>query len=247
MLVLLILAIIIAGVLTMPAVRGWIGEKVTTVGLWGALDKEAYRRIDDVIVPASNGTTQVDHIVVSVYGIFVIETKNMKGWIYGTADQDTWTQVLGREKHRFQNPLKQNYRHTRCLSEYLGLDHALFRPIVWFVGNCELKTVMPPNVLDSGLAPYLKSFTDRCLTEQQVDEVEHALRVLKNNPVASRAEHVQSLEERHQSTTTCPRCGAPLRQRTARRGPQQGSDFLACSRYPACRYTRNLGQANQLR
>jgi restriction system protein len=247
MLFLLILAFIVAGVLAMPEVRGWAGEKVTSAGLWHALDEAIYRRIDNLIVPSSNGTTQVDHILVSVYGVFVIETKNMKGWIYGSANEDTWTQVLFKEKHKFQNPLRQNYRHTRCLGEYLGVDHKVFRPIVWFIGDCTFKTVMPSNVLSSGLIPYLKSVTDRCLTGQQVDEIEQVLRALKDNPVASRAEHLQSLEQRYESMTACPRCGAPLRQTTARNGPRAGDDFLACSRFPACRYTRDLAPAEQSR
>jgi restriction system protein len=69
-------------------VKGWIGEKVTSAGMWAFLDKDIYRRIDDVIVPASNGTTQIDHVIVSVYGIFVIETKNIKGWIFGSPGND---------------------------------------------------------------------------------------------------------------------------------------------------------------
>ena len=66
------------------------------------------------MVPSRNGTTQIDHILVSAYGIFVIETKNLKGWIFGSAENATWTQVLAGKKYPFQNPLKQNYRHTRC-------------------------------------------------------------------------------------------------------------------------------------
>lgn len=132
-----------------PDVRGWLGERVTSVGIWSHLDSTTYRRINDVLVPGADGTTQIDHILVSVYGVFVIETKNMKGWIFGATDQDTWSQVLYREKYKFQNPLRQNYRHTRTLSEYLHLDHAAFHSVVWFIGDCTFKTEMPENVLDS--------------------------------------------------------------------------------------------------
>ena len=238
MLVLFTLVIIGIAVLALPEVRGWVGEKITTVGVWLFLDKATYRRIDNVIVPAADGTTQIDHILVSVYGIFVIETKNMKGWIFGSPDQDSWTQVIFKKKHTFQNPLRQNYRHTRCLSEYLHVDHALFHSVVWFIGDSTFKTAMPPNVLRAGLVPYLKGFTNPCLTEQQATEISRALRTLKDNPAASRRDHLQSLEERHDASSRCPRCGAPLRQRTARRGSRAGKAFLGCARYPACRYTR---------
>jgi hypothetical protein len=197
MLLLLVLVIIVAAVLALPEVRGWIGEKTTSLGMSLSLDEEIYRRIDNLIVPSRGGTTQIDHILVSPFGIFVIETKNMKGWIFGSANQGTWTQVLFKEKHVFQNPLRQNYRHTRYLSEYLCLDHSLFQSIVWFIGDCTFKTPMPSNVLNSGLVPYLKGFTDRRLTNGQVTEIAKSLRALKENPVATGSEHVRSLQERH--------------------------------------------------
>jgi len=126
--------------------------------MWAMLDKNVYRRVDNVIVNTPNGTTQIDHVLVSVYGIFIIETKNIKGWIFGEANSDRWIQVIYGKKRQFQNPLKQNYRHTKCLSEYLKLDHDLFKPIIFFIGDCEFKTDMPSNVLNGGLIPYIKDF-----------------------------------------------------------------------------------------
>ena len=240
MLFLLVLAIIVASILAMPGVKGWFGEKVTTAGLWHAFDGETYRRIDNLIVPSANGTTQLDHVLVSVYGIFVIETKNMNGWIFGSKDNERWTQTFGKKKYTFQNPLRQNYRHTKCLSEYLGLDHKLFHSVVWFIGDCTFKTEMPSNVLASGLVPYLREFTGCCLTERQATDIEQRLRGLKDSPVATRSEHVQSLGARYESTTNCPRCGSALRRRTARKGRRAGHAFLGCSRYPACHYTRDI-------
>jgi restriction system protein len=105
--------------------------------------------------------------------------------------------LILKEKHTFQNPIRQNYRHTRCLSEYLRLDHTRFHSVVWLIGDCTFKTKMPPNVLNSGLVPYLKTFANPCLTEVQVDEIEAALRALKANPVATASEHIRSLRERH--------------------------------------------------
>lgn len=64
----------------LQSLKGWVGEKLTTFGMWLRLDETVYRRIDDIILPTRNGTTQIDHVLVSVFGIFVIETKNMQGW-----------------------------------------------------------------------------------------------------------------------------------------------------------------------
>ena len=74
--------------------KGWIGELKTKFSLWAGLDSNLYHRVHDVIIPSNHGTTQVDHILVSPFGIFVVETKNYKVWIYGSADQSTWTQVI---------------------------------------------------------------------------------------------------------------------------------------------------------
>jgi len=63
---------------------GWLGEKATAWGLSQSLDPRLYRRIDDLIVPDGNGgTTQIDHVIISVFGIFVLEVKNRNGLIVG--------------------------------------------------------------------------------------------------------------------------------------------------------------------
>ena len=95
--------------------KGARGEARVSTTLTKALDQSTYHILNDVTLPAQAGTTQIDHIVVSRYGIFVIETKNMAGRIYGDADQSQWTQVLRRRKSRFQNPLWQNYKHIKNL------------------------------------------------------------------------------------------------------------------------------------
>jgi hypothetical protein len=70
------------------------------------------------VLPSQGSTTQIDHVLVSVYGIFVIETKNMKGWIFGDERSAQWTQSIFGKKSRFQNPLRQNYRHVKALAEF---------------------------------------------------------------------------------------------------------------------------------
>ena len=105
-------------------VKGFLGELAVTTAKKLFLDAETYFDINNITIPTSNGTTQIDHVIVSRYGIFVVETKNMDGWIFGSESQAEWTQSLpGGRKFKFQNPLRQNYRHTKALSEFLGVDH----------------------------------------------------------------------------------------------------------------------------
>ena len=72
-------------------------------------------RMNHVTVQMSDGTTQIDHILVSRFGVFVIETKDYKGWLFANADDYYWTQVLFRRKYRFQNlPFQEHDIHVRA-------------------------------------------------------------------------------------------------------------------------------------
>lgn len=236
--VLLMLALVI--LFKLNVVKGWFGEKITSAGMWALLDKNEYRRIDDLIVPSSTGTTQIDHVLVSEYGIFVVETKNIRGWIYGSPENDKWTQSIYGKKKQFQNPLKQNYRHIRCLAEYLVIDQGLFRSVVFFIGDAKFKTPMPSNVLNSGIIPYVKSFSNKCLEPTQVTDIEAKLLALKSDPSLTKRSHLDSLRDWHQSTAVCPRCGKQLIKRVSKKGGSVGKSFWGCSGYPRCRFTKPI-------
>jgi restriction system protein len=219
---------------------GWFGEKMVQFNLWLKLDKNVYKRFHNVIIPTANGTTQVDHILVSIYGIFVIETKNFSGWIFGSESEPMWTQVFpGGKKFRFQNPLLQNYRHTKCLSEYLELPHDVFQSVIFFIGECELKTKLPPKVRTHGAATYIRSFREQLLTPEQVAAIVEKLRSAKAGGVQTHSSHMRSLHDRYKSIAVCPKCGRALVERTARNGPNTGNKFLGCTGYPGCRYVKN--------
>ena len=138
--------LLLKALLQNPKVKGRIGERAVRSVIGKDLDEETYIEFHDLIIPSRSGTTQIDHIYVSVFGIFVIETKNYTGWIFGSEKQSKWTQVVYKQKHYFQNPLRQNYAHIKALSELLKLPEEKFHSMVVFLGDCELKTQMPPNV-----------------------------------------------------------------------------------------------------
>ena len=220
--------------------RGWTGEKLTQAGLWFKLDSDIYKRYHDIIFPTFNGTTQVDHLLLSKYGIFVIETKNVNGWIFGDERSKQWTQSLYGKKYRFQNPLHQNYRHTKAVASYLDIDPNNVHSIVFFIGeNTQLKTELPSNVMTHGLSKYIKSFQRSVFSEDEISKLSLLISRLKEQSI-SRKDHVQNLEVRHSSITTCPKCGKPLVQRTAKKGNNAGNSFLGCSGFPSCRYIKSL-------
>ncbi|OFN76241.1 nuclease-related domain-containing protein [Neisseria sp. HMSC064E01] len=183
-----------------PKVKGRIGERAVRSVIGKDLDEETYIEFHDLIIPSRSGTTQIDHIYVSVFGIFVIETKNYTGWIFGSEKQSKWTQVVYKQKHYFQNPLRQNYAHIKALSELLQLPEEKFHSMVVFLGDCELKTQMPPNVCRiRQAASYIRRFQTTLLLPQ---EIEAAIAVLSSNEYQADGEklraHTERLKERHQ-------------------------------------------------
>lgn len=223
------------------SLKGWFGELSTTLGHKVFLGS-AYRDINNVTIETTNGTTQIDHVIVSKFGIFVTETKNMNGWIFGSENQAQWTQVFpNKTKFKFQNPLRQNYRHMKAISEFLGITDDKIHSVVMFWGECELKTEMPPNVITKGYATYIKSKVDVLFAEEEVDAIFTALKEGRlPKTFATKRRHLSSLRERHESETTCPKCNSELVQRTAKKGANAGRQFLGCSNFPKCRYVRNL-------
>ncbi len=113
-----------------PVWKGRSGEKFVSKKLH-KLDPVHYKTLNDLMLPSkgSSTATQIDHVVVSNYGIFCIETKSYEGWIFGSANQEYWTQVIYRHKERFYNPLRQNYAHIKAIEDLLG-SQRLKVPIV---------------------------------------------------------------------------------------------------------------------
>lgn len=217
-------------------IRGWLGEAQGSLAHL-FLDPEVYFRINNVTLPTPNGTTQLDHVIVSKFGIFVVETKNMKGWIFGNEHDREWTQVIFGKKYRFQNPLHQNYRHIHALSHFLGLQDDQFFSVVMFWGDCTFKTLMPPNILRDGYLRHFKSKTEVLFSDENVQQIVASIRNgMLPQTWATRRQHVTDLKERFSSKSTCAKCGGALILRTAKSGGNAGSQFYGCAKFPACRY-----------
>ena len=71
------------------------------------------------------GLTQVDHVLITTRGIFVIEVKNYNSWIYGNKFDREWTQNSYGKKWKFYNPLRQNYGHLKAIQHSTGIQREL--------------------------------------------------------------------------------------------------------------------------
>ncbi len=168
----LIPLIILAAFLKSSWFKGISGEFFVNVMARWMLDKNEYHLIKNVTLATEDGTTQIDHVIISAYGVFVVETKNMKGWIFGSAKQKSWTQKIYKQTHKFQNPLHQNYKHVKTLEALLGLKEHQLHSVVVFVGDSQFKTEMPENVtFGGGYIRYIKSKQQVVLTEAEVEEI----------------------------------------------------------------------------
>lgn len=245
------LMVALAAVLTTPRAKGAIGEALVNWAARRRLDPETYRLIKDVTLPLrQGGTTQIDHIIVSPYGVFVIETKNMRGSIYGRAEEHTWTQRFGRQSFLFQNPLRQNYKHTKTLADLLELDANQIHSLVVFVGGGSFRNEMPPNVTRGmGYIRYIQSKTETVLSPNAVADIVARIENGRLAPTAkTRREHVahvkaiQEEKKRQPPSPRCPRCGGPMSERTVKTGEKKGDRFWGCNHFPRCRGTRQIGK-----
>ena len=178
--------------------KDWLREMRVIRGGLRKLDPTLYRCFHDLYLPRpdGNGSTQIDHVVVSPFGIFVIETKNSKGWIFGSEGHPKWSQQIDHRKSTFQNPLRQNLLHVRALMNLLGLPENRFHPVVVFIGDCEFKTPMPSNVLNQGLLPWMKNHETPILGPAALQRALSCLDELKrttNRKEAARS-HLQALK-----------------------------------------------------
>jgi restriction system protein len=240
---LLFLLVMLFRLAMMPKIKGRLGEMIVHQRLKKQLDPAVYHLIPDVMLPtADEGTTQIDHVIVSRYGIFVVETKTYTGWIFGSERDPQWTQSIYRMKNRFQNPLRQNYKHTKTLADLTGIPQDYFKSCVAFAGDCTFKTDMPSNVVYSKqLGPYITRHQTPIIQDSQVPEIVAAIREWAGTVTQrQKANHVTHLRAKKEpvevssSAPPCPLCGSTLVLRNSRHGTQ----FLGCAKFPACRGTR---------
>ncbi|MBO4572509.1 MAG: NERD domain-containing protein [Clostridia bacterium] len=189
--------------------------------------------INNLIVDNNGATSQIDHIVINPRGVFVIETKNYSGEIYGSENQREWTQVLayGNVKNKLYNPLKQNATHVYNVKKIVG-NLPVYSLVVFAQNNTEhieAKNVIPLSSLKSAL-----SSGKSVLSQKQMESAYHLL--LNNKVDISTEQHVENVRKQQWNVKhgICPRCGGDLVLRNGKYGT-----FWGCSNYPKCKFIKN--------
>ena len=148
--------------------KGRIGEdKVRTV--LSELDASIFPRRFGLHLIASGGkSTQIDAVVFSRFGIFVIEVKNLSGVVYGGQDDEHWTALYPDKRHTLPNPLRQNAGHIAGLQAITGLPRNAFHSLVVFAGSAkvDLADDAKSKEAGSGKVIYLDELKD-CIANQR--------------------------------------------------------------------------------
>lgn len=193
-----LIAVIIAGLL--PVIKGNTGELSIRLELC-LLPKEKYKVLNDIIIKTKRGTTQIDHIVVSQYGIFVIETKNFTGLITGNTNTLEWTKNMYGKKFKFRNPIIQNKGHIRALSKALNISENKFTSIVVFVNDCSLNIDTKSIVIhDDKLLKIIKYYKTEKIDKQDVEKISDKIKKLNKKGILMRIKHVMYVKERQRKS-----------------------------------------------
>lgn len=239
--IILLLIVIMLTVLRLPVVKGAIGELVVKLIIGKTSDKLGKEKfvINNLLLQNENGkTSQTDHVVINKNGVFVIETKNYAGRIYGDDYQKEWTQVLnyGKVKNRFYSPVKQNAVHIHRITELIADAFPVHLVVVFVKGNVAfIKSKYVYSLF--GLIRKLRTSNEKNLSLEEMRMVYEILSNQNKSEVISNREHVANIKKTQSdiSNHICPRCGGTLVVRKGRNG-----DFLGCSNYPNCRFTSKL-------
>ncbi len=197
----------------------------------------------NVYVPTSNGTTELDVVLLGKKGIYIFESKAYGGKIYGRPENMKWTQYLGGKKSVFYNPIKQNANHCQKLADALNIPLEYIFSIIVFENRADLSGLSTVKGDDFAICNrndlynmLQKQFADRSevFSPEQILEIKNKLIEWSNLDMEQKEKHIEQVNER-MFGDVCPVCGKELLERQGKYG-----SFMVCSGYPKCRYTRQI-------
>lgn len=217
-------------------IRGFMGEFWVKQEL-KKLPKNKYIILNDIMIKSSKGTHQIDHIIISKFGIFVVEMKNYYGLITGEEHQNKWIQHLGKNKYYFNNPIHQNYGHIKALEELLNLSEDKFISIICISNQAKLK-VKAKNVTQLDfISDLIKSYNNEIIIED-LSKIKNKIEQNNITDKDIRKSHIKNIKNTvkenndKEKNMICPKCGGKLVERNGKYG-----NFIGCSNYPNCKYT----------
>lgn len=227
----------------LPKIYGSLGEYYVA-RILKRLNKKDYIVYNNIYLKKNGRTSQIDHLVISIYGIYVIETKNYKGWIFGNEKSKYWTQTLYKKKYKIFNPVIQNWTHVNFLKSISrDLRNVYFFPIVVFAGTAKLKKISSstPVIYKRKLFKTIKRNKEVIITHDQLAKINGILFQHMQTGTGVKKEHQKNVRQtikrnnKKSYTDICPQCGGKLEVKDGRYGW-----FHGCSNFPRCKFTRNI-------
>lgn len=229
--------------------KGEYGEKCVSYILGGNIDGVQYVVNNLLYVDSEGKSRQIDHVYINKSGIWVIETKNYAGYIFGEDNQRQWMQVIAgfkrgyygvgrkyKEKNQFYNPVKQNMTHIYSLSKQLGVKN-VFHNVVVFLSRADISNVKSDSVYTEETLQTIKTKTTNVfLSPEQMKIFYDKLIALKSENTLTVCQHVSNIHKMQDDLKSgkCPRCGGNLVLRNGKNGT-----FYGCSNYQKCKFTKN--------
>ena len=154
-----------------------------------------YKLLNDIMIRGNNGTSQIDHILIGKKGVFVIETKDYNGIIYGEEYSREWTQVINLKKNKFYNPIRQNYGHIKSLEKYITRKN-IFISLIVFTNKSTLKKIKTdtPVIQLKKLKKFIRKYkSDNNLTKEEIDNIYNLIRKNNIDSKRERKKHVKRI------------------------------------------------------
>ena len=149
----------------------------------------------NIIVLLDNNSHQIDHVLISKKGIFVVETKNYSGTIYGSDYQKEWTQVFnyGKQKYKFYSPVRQNYTHVEVLNNFLNNKYNINNVIIFYknsINNIKSKYVYT-------MKSFKKYYNDLkyIYSDKELNDIINTINNI-NLKAISEKEHIKNINKR---------------------------------------------------
>lgn len=204
------------------------------------LPAEEYIVLNDLMLPTSYGTTQIDHVVLSLYGIYVIETKNYTGSLTGSEKSEYWEQYINGFRYKTGNALRQNKNHIMAVRYCASVKPDI--PVYNIVAFARATDFDIRH--DDGEIVYISDLVSTIIHLRDAEPVytfeqigiKANLLMEKNitDPEARKAHNAAANAAKHEKKDKieagiCPRCGGQLVEREGKYG-----QFYGCSNYPKC-------------
>lgn len=228
---------------TKAEVKGETGETLVRIVLGKNIENEQYV-IHNLIVEDGEGqTSQIDHVLINEYGIWVIETKNWSGEIYGNDEEKKWVQVLPDGKLvPIYSPVKQNWKHIFSLKKFISDTipiHSLVVILHADISNVDSKNVVYVSDLKNRIAHGGKQH----ISVEEINECYQRLYQMKVNQISDE-EHTKNVLNKRNNIIlgSCPKCGKKLRETQGEYGK-----FYFCEDYPECKFLISEKTKSQLK